>query len=89
LRVERIAFSESLPAPQGELRSNARYEPLPEAGAQRTLEAVGSIPLLGASAAMPPHMWQEQGQPTRFWLFSRWRLWGVVTVPALVPRARL
>jgi hypothetical protein len=26
---------------------NAGHEPLPEAGAQRTLEAVGSMPLLG------------------------------------------
>jgi hypothetical protein len=27
---------------------NARHEPLPKAGAQRTLEAVGSMPLLGS-----------------------------------------
>ena len=29
------------------VKPNARPEPLPEAGAQRTLEAVGSRPLLG------------------------------------------
>ena len=28
---------------------NAGHEPLPEAGAQRTLEAVGSMPLLGVT----------------------------------------
>jgi hypothetical protein len=27
-------------------------------------------PLLGASAAAPPHMWEEQGQPARFVLSS-------------------
>src|SRR2546430_513889 len=44
---------------------NARPEPLPEAGATQewTLEAVGSRPLLGASAAAPPHMWKEQASP--------------------------
>jgi hypothetical protein len=30
---------------------------------ERTLEAVSSTPLLGASAAAPPHMWQEQASP--------------------------
>jgi hypothetical protein len=27
--------------------------------------------LLGASAATPPHMWKERGQPARFLLSSR------------------
>src|SRR5436853_7089976 len=35
-------------------RDNARHEPLPEAGAQRTLEAVGSMPLILIEAP-PPH----------------------------------
>jgi hypothetical protein len=33
-------------------KPNAGHEPLPEAGAQRTLEAVGSMPLFG-SAGLP------------------------------------
>src|SRR6266700_8399333 len=30
---------------------------------ERTLEGVGCRRLLGASAAAPPHMWQEQASP--------------------------
>ena len=33
---------------------HARHEPLPEAGAERTLEAVGSMPLLGAGSERVP-----------------------------------
>jgi hypothetical protein len=40
-----LAYLLSTPA---ELMPNARHEPLPEAGAQRTLEAVGSMPLFGS-----------------------------------------
>jgi hypothetical protein len=49
---------------------NAGPEPLLEAGAERTLEAVGSRPWLGVSAAAPPHMRKEQGQPAPFLLSS-------------------
>jgi hypothetical protein len=49
LRVERIAFSESLPAPQGELRSNAAAQARQTAGArhERTLFAVACSRLFG------------------------------------------
>jgi hypothetical protein len=36
--------------------SNARCQPLPEAGAQRTLEAVGCTPWLGGSIVMTTGM---------------------------------
>jgi len=42
-----------------------------EAAAQRRLYAVACTPWLGASAATPPHMWKERGQPARFLLSSR------------------
>ena len=54
------------------LKPNASLQLLPEAGArhERTLEAVSCKALLGASAAAPPHMWKEQGQPARCVLSS-------------------
>jgi hypothetical protein len=45
--------------------------------------------LLGASAAAPPHMWKEQGQRRALCAILPWTPWVVVTVPALVPCARL
>jgi len=57
---------------------NAAPQLLPEAGAERTLEAVGWTPWLGASAAAPPHMRKEQGQRERFvlsWRATRGSSW--------------
>jgi len=73
------------------MRPNAGRQPLPKAGAtqERTLKAVGWTPLLGASAAAPPHMWKEQGQRRALCAILPWTPWVVVTVPALVPCARL
>jgi len=68
---------------------NAGSEPRLEAEAQRTLEGVGCTPLLGTSAATPPHMWKEQGQRRALCAILPWTPWVVVTVPALVPCARL
>jgi class 3 adenylate cyclase len=50
------------------------YQVLQESGAQTRLDIVtprGLTPLVGASAAAPPHIWKEQGQPERF-LLSSW-----------------
>src|SRR6266446_6957527 len=54
-------------------RDNATLQARLEAGArdERTLEAVAWMPWLGVSAAAPPHMRKEQGQPARFLLSSR------------------
>src|SRR5437868_8951121 len=45
--------------------------------------------LLEASAAAPPHMWKEQGQRRALCAILPWIPWVVVTVPALVPCARM
>jgi hypothetical protein len=60
-----------LPALDSGSHINARHKLRLEASAERTLEGGGSMPLLGASAAAPPHIWKEQGQPERF-LLSSW-----------------
>ena len=72
-------------------KPNARGEPRPMAGAtqERKLLAVACRPMLGASAAAPPHMWKEQGQRRALCAILPWTPWVVVTVPALVPCARL
>src|SRR6266567_3983033 len=51
---------------------NARHEPLPEAAAKRRLLAVSWTPMLGASAAAPPHMRKEQASPCVF-CYRRWQ----------------
>src|SRR5438128_12701108 len=43
---------------------NARHEPLPEAGAERTLQAVGSMPLLDALTAPQSDNGQESRRLT-------------------------
>jgi hypothetical protein len=53
--------SPALPLLDSGSHINARHEPLPEAGAQRTLKAVGSMPLFGF-----PHA----PQSTSRWLIS-------------------
>ena len=54
------AYSWYLPcfAPLLQRQPNARHELLPEAGAQRTLEAVSSMPLFGAVQLMRKAMWK-------------------------------
>ena len=42
-----------------------------EARDERTLFPVGCTPLLGASAAAPPHMWKEQASPRVFCVYVR------------------
>ena len=73
--------SESFPSAMGML-----HELLRRTGRWR---ASGSMPLLGTSAATPPHMWKEQGQRRALCAILPWTPWVVVTVPALVPCARL
>jgi len=78
------------PSPVAKIRPNAALQARPIAGArdERRLLGVACKRWLGASAAAPPHMWQEQGQPARCVLSSWARPWVVVTVPALVLCAR-
>jgi hypothetical protein len=75
IALHHIVFSLHCPHPHLLLaicmKPNARRQLLPEAEAERTLEAVSWTPLLGASAAVPPHISKEQGQPIRFLLSSR------------------
>ena len=66
---------------QARLQAGARHE--------RTLEAVACTRLLGVSAATPPHRWKDQGQRRALCAILPWTPWVVVTVPALVPWARL
>src|SRR5262249_23182436 len=75
-------------------RKNAPGERRPTGTKSRTttkpaLWAVRSTGLLGASAAAPPHMGKEPGQARALYAFLPWTPWVVVTVPALVPCARL
>jgi len=57
-------------------------------GAPRPPSLTRCLGWLGASAAAPPHMWQEQGQRRALCALLPWTPWVVVTVPALVPCAR-
>ena len=52
-------------------RQIAEATRLGRSGELRRLFAQGMMLLSGASAATPPHMWKEQGQPARF-LLSSW-----------------
>jgi hypothetical protein len=47
------------------MEPNAGHEPLPEAGAQRTLKAVGSMPWFGAVGVMRPAVCQTPALPSR------------------------
>src|SRR5437870_3504806 len=55
------------------LKPNAGRQapPIARATQERRLLAVACTPWLGASAATPPHIRKEPGQPTRFLLSSR------------------